>query len=121
MIYFSSESKNLEMLGSFKIFKEFSGEFTHDHETALYHFGTEHGECNVHLERYLLKNTKGTGNVWSNNMSGFLRRGMNHGRKEWKRKERMENLWDALQSRLPVEFNIADITQLMKLMMLMRF
>lgn len=48
-------------------------------ETALYHFGTGHGECNVHLGRYLCKNTEETSNHllflydfrvhYSNNMS----------------------------------------------------
>lgn len=35
------------------------------HETALYHFGTDHAECNVHLIRYLCKNTEETGHEWS--------------------------------------------------------
>lgn len=30
----------------------------HDHETALYHFGTDHSESNVHIIRYLRKNTE---------------------------------------------------------------
>lgn len=85
VLYNSCESKDLETLGSFKILKEFSGAFTHDHETALYHFGTGHGECNVHLERYLLKNTEETGNAWSHDLSGFMG-GMNHARKERKLK-----------------------------------
>lgn len=40
----------------------------HDHETALYHFGTDHGECNVHIIRYLRKNTEETGHKWSGQM-----------------------------------------------------
>ena len=63
--------------------KSFTGAFIHDHETALYHFGTQHGECNVHLERYLLKNTEETGNTWSHEMACFLE-GMNRARKEKK-------------------------------------
>lgn len=51
--YCSSEKKDLETLRGFKILVEFAGTFTHDHETALYHFGSGHSECNVHLERYL--------------------------------------------------------------------
>ncbi len=53
----------------------------HDHETAMYHFGTGHGECNVHLLRYLKKNTEETGNSWSGKMSGLLS-GINRARKE---------------------------------------
>lgn len=51
------------------------------HETALYHFGTRYGECNVHLEWYLLKNTEETGNPWSHKLSCFLE-GMNQARKK---------------------------------------
>ena len=80
-LYEDAEKKNLETLRQMRILKEFAGTLIHDHETALYHFGTGHGECNVHLERYLKKNTEETGNAWSRNMSCFLR-GMNHARKE---------------------------------------
>jgi len=45
-------------LGEFKVLKEFAGVLNHDHEIGRYHFGTRYGECNVHLGRYLLKNTK---------------------------------------------------------------
>jgi hypothetical protein len=81
--YCSCEKKDLDTLGGFKLLNEFAGALTHDHETALYHFGSRHGECNVHLGRYLLKNTEETGNVWSHNLCGFLN-GMNHARKERK-------------------------------------
>lgn len=80
VLYSSCESKNLETLGKFRVLKDFTGVLTHDHETALYHFGTGHGECNVHLERYLRKNTEETGNVWSRHLGSFLN-GMNHARK----------------------------------------
>lgn len=84
-LYCSCEKKDLTSLGEFRILKSFTGTFIHDHETALYHFGTRHGECNVHLERYLLKNTEETGNSWSHRMACFLE-GMNRGRKEQKSK-----------------------------------
>ena len=41
-------------------------------ETALYNFGTGHGECNVHLNRYLKKNTQESGNKWSSCLADFL-------------------------------------------------
>ena len=81
VLYTSTEKKNLESMKQMRILKEFSGTLIHDHETAMYHFGTEHGECNVHLARYLKKNTEETGNTWSRNMSGFLH-GMNRARNE---------------------------------------
>lgn len=85
VLYCSCEKKDLKTLREIKVLKEYTGTLIHDHETAAYHFGTRHGECNVHLQRYLLKNTEETGNVWSHNMSMFLS-GMNHGRNEQLRK-----------------------------------
>lgn len=85
VLYGSSEGKSLEDLSGFKVLQEFAGTLTHDHETGIYHFGIKHGECNVHLERYLLKNSEETGNIWSHNLSSFLN-GMNHTRNEWKLK-----------------------------------
>lgn len=85
VLYYSCERKNLETLENIKILKEYVGTLIHDHETTIYHFGTQHGECNVHLERYLLKNTEETKNSWSHDMSMFLS-GMEHARKEKKLK-----------------------------------
>ena len=50
---------------------------------STYHtvVGTDHGECNVHLLRYLKKNTEETGNEWSFKMTELFRR-MNRERKE---------------------------------------
>ena len=42
------------------------------HETALYHFGTAHGECNVHIIRYLRKNTEEAKHKWSSEMISLL-------------------------------------------------
>jgi hypothetical protein len=85
VLYCSSEKKDLETLSSFSILKKYTGILTHDHETALYHFGTEHVECNVHMERYLLKNTEETSNKWSHDLTMFFE-GLNHTRNEQKEK-----------------------------------
>ncbi len=42
------------------------------------------GECNVHLGRYLCKNTEETSNRWSHDMEMF-RKGLDHARNELKR------------------------------------
>lgn len=84
VLYYSSDKKDLKTLEGFDILKEYAGTLMHDHETALYHFGIEHGECNVHLERYLLKNTEETGNRWSHDLTMFLK-GLNHARNELKK------------------------------------
>ena len=79
VLYCSSEKKDLETLGNFFILGRYTGILTHDHETALYHFGTGHGECNVHVGRCLCKNTEETSNRWSHDMEMFLK-GLNHAR-----------------------------------------
>lgn len=70
--YYAMERKNLENLNAIPLLARFAGVFVHDHETSLYHYGTGHGECNVHLLRYLLKNTEDCGNTWSGKLSELL-------------------------------------------------
>ena len=94
VLYCSSEKKDLETLRNFGILHKYTGILTHDHETALYHFGTEHVECNVHLERYLLKNSEETRNKWSHDLTMFLKR-LNHARNE--RKENGETCFSKEQ------------------------
>ena len=72
VLYAPQEKKNLEELGKIPLLKRFTGIFVHDHETAMYHFGLAHAECNVHLLRYLRKNSEDTGNTWSDEMSELL-------------------------------------------------
>ena len=66
------EKKSLEAMEKLYLLSKFAGVFVHDHETTLYHFGTGHGECNVHLLRYLLKNTEDCSTEWSRRMSELL-------------------------------------------------
>ncbi len=80
VIYRATETKKLDEMYKIEELTGFTGIFGHDHETALYHFGSGHAECNVHLERYLLKNTEETGNAWSHNLAMLLK-GLNHARK----------------------------------------
>ena len=80
VLYRAMKSKSLQALEKLEFLMHYTGILVHDHETALYHFGTGHGECNVHLLRYLKKNTEETGNEWSKEMSGLLNR-MNRERK----------------------------------------
>lgn len=79
VLYCRMEKKSLPALKKLEILSRFAGILEHDHETALYHFGTGHGECNVHLCRYLIKNSEETGNRWSRDMMSFLN-GMNKAR-----------------------------------------
>ena len=72
VVYHAMGSKSVKSLEKAGLLNKYTGTLVHDHETALYHFGTGHGECNVHLLRYLRKNTKETGNTWSLDMMDFL-------------------------------------------------
>lgn len=79
--YHAMNSKSIEALKGLDFLARYAGILVHDHETALYHFGTDHAECNVHIIRYLQKNTEETGNQWSDEMISLLVR-MNKRRKE---------------------------------------
>ncbi|MBQ3968971.1 MAG: transposase [Clostridia bacterium] len=70
--YYAMEKKNLDSLKNISLLAQFAGVLIHDHETSMYHFGTGHGECNVHLLRYLLKNTEECGSTWSGKLSELL-------------------------------------------------
>lgn len=73
-------SKSIEALKGLNFLGQYAGILVHDHETALYHFGTDHAECNVHIIRYLRKNTQETGHTWSDEMISLLSK-MNKTRK----------------------------------------
>ena len=81
VLYKAMAKKTLKAMNEVSFLKKYAGALVHDHETALYHFGTGHGECNVHLLRYLKKNTEETGNSWSGKMAQLLSE-MNGERKE---------------------------------------
>ena len=83
VLYAALDSKKIESMKASKIWNEFMGIFVHDHETGLYHFGTNHGECNLHLERYLIKNLEESKNSWSKDMISFLS-GINKAKKKLK-------------------------------------
>ena len=79
-IFYAMESKAIAALEKIDLLTGFQGILMHDHETALYHFGQGHAECNVHILRYLRKNTEDSGNGWSEEMSLLLTE-MNEARK----------------------------------------
>lgn len=70
--YYGMAKKDLETLNAVNVLTRFAGILVHDHETAIYHFGIGHGECNTHLIRYLLKNTEDSSNSWSGKLSSLL-------------------------------------------------
>ena len=72
VIYRAMKSKSISALKTLGFLLNYTGILIHDHETALYHFGTDHGECNVHVIRYLRKNTEDTKHTWSDKMITLL-------------------------------------------------
>ncbi len=72
VLYRAMKDKTLDTMHKVRFLEKYTGILVHDHETALYHFGTDHGECNVHIIRYLRKNTEDTGNTWSVQMVRLL-------------------------------------------------
>lgn len=72
VLYGAMKDKTLDAMHKVRFLENFTGILMHDHETALYHFGTDHAECNVHIIRYLRKNTEETGNEWSGQMISLL-------------------------------------------------
>lgn len=81
VVYHAMNSKSIDALKKIGFLSQYSGLLLHDHETAMYHFGTGHAECNVHIIRYLRKNSEETKNKWSDEMISLLCE-MNKARKE---------------------------------------
>ena len=80
-MYRALKSKTISALEKLRFLEKYTGILIHDHETTLYHFGTGHGECNVHTIRYLRKNTEDTKKSWSDEMIQLLCE-MNNNRKK---------------------------------------
>lgn len=84
VVYRAMKDKTLKGMRKLRFLAKYTGILVHDHETALYHFGTGHGECNVHIIRYLRKNSEDSGNSWSEEMISLLSE-MNRVRKQLKK------------------------------------
>jgi len=72
VLYSPMGKKDIATLKVTGILPKYCGTLVHDHETALYHFGTRHGECIVHLMRYLKKNTEESKNAWSGKLTSLF-------------------------------------------------
>lgn len=73
VLYSPMKTKSIDEMKETEVLARFAGTLVHDHETALYHFGTDHAECNAHILRYLRKNCEETGNPWSEEMADLLK------------------------------------------------
>lgn len=72
VLYKSMQHKDIKSMKEIGIMANYTGIFVNDHETATYHFGNDNAECNVHLIRYLTKNTQECGDTWSGDLTRFL-------------------------------------------------
>lgn len=72
VLYTAMPRKSIEELKKIPVLSEYTGLMMHDHETALYNFGTQHAECGAHILRYLKKNSEETRHKWSTEMIEFL-------------------------------------------------
>lgn len=72
VMYYDLPHKTVEEMKKVNVLTKHVGVMVHDHETALYRFPAQHAECNVHILRYLAKNSEDTKNDWSKQMSSFL-------------------------------------------------
>ncbi len=66
------DSKTIEAHERLGLLNLYGGVLMHDHETAIYHFGSVHAECNIHLLRYMRKNSEDTGDAWSTDIIRLL-------------------------------------------------
>ena len=71
-LYEPQGAKSIACMKESAVLPKYSGTLVHDHETALFHFGEAHGECNAHIFRYLNKNSEESGNSWSSQMKSLL-------------------------------------------------
>ncbi len=72
-VYYSyTGGKSIENIKGKSLLENYNGILIHDNETALYHFGTNHAECNAHILRYLRKVTEETKHTWSEELSKHL-------------------------------------------------
>ena len=72
VLYASMPRKSIEELKKIPVLSKYTGLMMHDHETALFNFGTQHAECGAHILRYLKKNSEETKHKWSTEMMEFL-------------------------------------------------
>jgi len=72
VLYTANQTKGRKAIEDDGILPHFFRILVHDHNTVDYNFGLGHGECNVHLIRYLTANFENTHHSWSDDMIEFL-------------------------------------------------
>ncbi|MDR2156649.1 MAG: transposase, partial [Clostridiales Family XIII bacterium] len=70
-MYPANPTKGKQAIEDDGVLPRFVRTLIHDHNTVNYNYGTGHGECNVHIIRYLRANSGNTRHDWSDGMTGF--------------------------------------------------
>ena len=73
VLYSPMQTKSAKELEHTGIIGCYTGIMVHDHETALYRFGSGHAECGAHILRYLKKNLEETRHSWNSAMMLLFR------------------------------------------------
>lgn len=68
----ASKGKSKKYIEETGILNHYAGTIIHDHETVIYNYGLRHGECNVHVSRYLKGCMENTSHKWAKDMRSFL-------------------------------------------------
>ena len=68
----ASKGKSKKYIEETGILNHYAGTIIHDHETVIYNYGLRHGECNVHVSRYLKGCIENTSHKWAKDMRSFL-------------------------------------------------
>ena len=68
----ASKGKSRKYIEEAGILNHYTGTIEHDHETVIYNYGSRHGECNVHISRYLKGCLENTKHKWAKYMRSFL-------------------------------------------------
>lgn len=68
----ASKGKSRKYIEETEILNHYTGTIIHDHETVIYNYGLRHGECNVHVSRYLKGCMENTSHKWARDMRSFL-------------------------------------------------
>ena len=84
-LQYVSKYRGKKAINEFDFLNKYQGIIIHDHYSMYYKYGTGHGECNVHVLRYLNAVIEFTKHKWAKNLKALLKELNNH------KKELMNN------------------------------
>lgn len=67
-----TRGKSRKYLEESNVLSQYTGNLVHDHETVIYNYGNKHGECNVHILRYLKGCIENTKHKWAKDLRSLL-------------------------------------------------